>query len=148
LRGWRGTLARARQEFESRPEIDTDLLLLPLDEPFAPFTLPVSDAPRVSVIIPIHGKLAYTVACLRSLAHHAAQATFEVIVVDDASPDNSAATLAQINGLRLHRNETNMGFIGSCNAGVLAARGEFLLFLNNDTQVTTCWLDALLRCFA
>jgi GT2 family glycosyltransferase/glycosyltransferase involved in cell wall biosynthesis len=148
LRGWRGTLARARQEFESRPEIDTDLLLLPLDEPFAPFTLPVSDAPRVSVIIPIHGKLAYTVACLRSLAHHAAQAAFEVIVVDDASPDNSAATLAQINGLRLHRNETNMGFIGSCNAGVLAARGEFLLFLNNDTQVTTGWLDALLRCFA
>jgi GT2 family glycosyltransferase/glycosyltransferase involved in cell wall biosynthesis len=148
LRGWRGTLMRARQEFESRPEIDNDLSLLPLDEPFAPFTLSVSDTPRVSIIIPIHGKLAYTVACLRSLARHPAQATFEVIVVDDASPDDSAVTLAQIAGLQLLHNEINMGFIGSCNAGALAARGEFLLFLNNDTQVTTGWMDALLRCFA
>ncbi|NMW24250.1 glycosyltransferase, partial [Rhodanobacter denitrificans] len=87
LRGWRGTLARMRQEFQSRPELDEALALLPLDEPFAPFALPVSDQPQVSVVIPVHGKLAYTLACLRSLARHGAQAPFEVIVVDDASPD-------------------------------------------------------------
>jgi GT2 family glycosyltransferase/glycosyltransferase involved in cell wall biosynthesis len=148
LRGWRGTLARMRQEFQSRPEQDEALALLPLDEPFAPFALPVSEQPQVSVIIPVHGKLAYTLACLRSLARHGAQAPFEVIVVDDASPDASAATLAQIGGLRLLRNAANLGFIGSCNAGAAAARGEFLLFLNNDTQVTPGWMDALLRCFA
>ncbi|EIL98462.1 hypothetical protein UUA_11848 [Rhodanobacter thiooxydans LCS2] len=148
LRGWRGTLARMRQEFQSRPELDEALALLPLDEPFVPFALPVSDQPQVSVVIPVHGELAHTLACLRSLARHGAQVPFEVIVVDDASPDASAATLAQVVGLRLQRNAANLGFIGSCNAGAGAARGEFLLFLNNDTQVTSGWLDALLRCFA
>jgi Predicted glycosyltransferases len=148
LRGWRGTLARMRQEFQSRPELDEDLSLLPLDEPFAPFALPVAGEPQVSIVIPVHGKLAHTLACLRSLARHGAQARFEVIVVDDASPDDSATVLAQVAGLRLLRNERNLGFIGSCNAGAAVAQGEFLLFLNNDTQVTSGWLDALLRCFA
>jgi GT2 family glycosyltransferase/glycosyltransferase involved in cell wall biosynthesis len=148
LRGWRATLVRAHQEFQSRPDLDDDLSLLPLDQPFAPFALPVAAEPRVSIVIPIYGKLAYTLACLRSLARHGAQAPFEVIVVDDASPDDSAAKLAQVEGLRLLHNQTNLGFIGSCNAGAAAARGEFLLFLNNDTQVTPDWLDALLRCFA
>ncbi|MDE2156052.1 MAG: glycosyltransferase [Xanthomonadaceae bacterium] len=137
-----------KQEFQSRPELDETLALLPLDEPFAPFALPVSEQPLVSVVIPVHGELAHTLACLRSLTHHGARAPFEVIVVDDASPDASAATLAQVDGLRLLRNAANLGFIGSCNAGAEAARGEFLLFLNNDTQVTPGWLDGLLRCFA
>ncbi len=135
------------QEFRQRPETDDALQLLPLDEPFAVFALPTSNTPRVSVIVPVHGKLAYTLACLRSIARHGAQAAFEVIVVDDASPDDSAATLARVEGLTLLRNTTNLGFVGSCNAGAAIARGAFLHFLNNDTQVTAEWLDALLRCF-
>jgi GT2 family glycosyltransferase/glycosyltransferase involved in cell wall biosynthesis len=135
-----------RQHFEASPGLDGELTLL-LDEPFAPFALPTSEQPQVSVIIPVHGKLSYTIACLRSLARHGAQARFEVIVVDDASPDDSAITLAQVAGMKLLRNTTNLGFIGSCNVGAVAARGEFLLFLNNDTQVTSGWLDALLQCF-
>lgn len=147
-RGLRGTFARIAQEFRRRPPQDEAWQLEQLDASFAPFALPCSEAPRVSVIVPIHGKLPYTLACLRSIARHGAAASFEVIVVDDASPDASAATLAQVDGLRLLRNERNLGFIGSCNAGAAAARGEFLLFLNNDTQVTPGWLDCLLDCFA
>lgn len=119
-----------------------------LDAPFEPFDLPTSDEPWVSVIIPVHGKLAYTLACLRSIARHGANAAFELIVVDDASPDDTAATLARVGGVRLLRNEANLGFIRSCNAGAAAARGSHLLFLNNDTQVTAGWLDRLLDCFA
>lgn len=137
-----------RQEFQARPDVDEELSLLPLDEPFTPFALPFAETPRVSIIIPVHGELPYTLACLRSLVRHGAQAPFEVIVVDDASPDDSVATLTRVAGLRLLRNASNLGFIGSCNAGAAAARGEFLLFLNNDTQVTPGWLDALLQCFA
>jgi GT2 family glycosyltransferase len=137
-----------RQEFQSRPVLDDALDLLPLDVPFSPFALSVSEQPKVSVILPIHGKLAYTLACLRSLQRHGAEAAFEAIVVDDASPDDSAATLARVGGLRLLRNTGNLGFVDSCNAGAAAARGEFLLFLNNDTQVTAGWMDALLQCFA
>ncbi len=148
LRGWRGTLARVRQEFEDRPAIDDSLDVEPLDVPFTPFALPVAETPSVSVIIPVYGKLPYTLACLRSLRRHAPTTAFEVIVVDDASPDDCAATLGRIDGLRLIRNESNLGFVGSCNAGATAARGDYLLFLNNDTQVTSNWLDGLLACFA
>ncbi len=93
-------------------------------------------------------KIEYSVACLRSIAEHASATPFEVIVVDDGSSDATPERLAQISGIRVHRNERNLGFVGSCNAGAALARGEFVLFLNNDTQVTSGWLDALLRCFA
>lgn len=99
-------------------------------------------------MIPIHGKLAYTQACLRSIALTPPTVPFEVIVVDDASPDDSAAALARVEGLRLLRNGKNLGFVGSCNAGAGVARGEFLIFLNNDTQVTAGWSEELLDCFA
>jgi len=147
LRGWKGTFARVRQEFERRPTFDDSLHVESLDVPFAPFTLPTSDQPLVSVIIPIHGKLAYTLACLRSIARHAPSTPFEVIVVDDASPDDSVERLSQLPGLRVLRNERNLGFVGTSNAGAATARGDFLLFLNNDTQVTANWLDGLLNCF-
>lgn len=141
-------MARVRQEFTALPEFADELDLLPLELPFAPFTLPRADAPCVSIVIPVHGKLAHTLACLRSLARHVARAGLEVIVVDDASPDDTATVLAQVGGLRLLCNERNLGFVDSCNAGAAVATGEFLLFLNNDTQVTHGWLDALLACFA
>jgi O-antigen biosynthesis protein len=148
LRGWRGTLARVRQEFQTRPELDQSLHAEPLDVPFAPFSLGSSEPPRVSVIIPVYGKLPYTLACLRSIARHPTAAAYEVIVVDDASPDDSVATLARVDGLRIIRHASNVGFVGSCNAGAAAARGDYLFFLNNDTQVTPGWLDGLLSCFA
>ena len=148
LRGWRGTLARIRQELQPPPSRDAALRLIAIDEPFAPFALPSPERPVVSVVIPVHGKCDYTVACLRSLARHGACVAFETIVVDDASPDDTVAVLAGVAGLRLVRNDANLGFIGSCNAGAAQARGEFVVFLNNDTQVTPGWMDALVRCFA
>ena len=106
------------------------------------------ETPRVSVIIPVFGKLAYTMACLRSLAQHGLPDGTEVIVVDDASPDDSGAALQRVPGLRYHRNASNLGFVGSCNVGAARAGGEHLVFLNNDTTVTPGWLESLLRTFA
>jgi GT2 family glycosyltransferase/glycosyltransferase involved in cell wall biosynthesis len=143
-RGFRGTLSRVLQEFKPLPPEESSLQLEPLDAPFSPFTVPCSEQPVVSVIIPVHGKLEWTIACLRSIARFGALTPFEVIVIDDASPDDSAKALPQIQGLRVIRNDTNLGFIGSCNAGATAARAPYLFFLNNDTQVTPRWLDALL----
>lgn len=148
LRGWRNTLSRISQEFVSRPAVDDSLDLLPMDGSLEGLVLPTSATPTLSIIIPAYGHLAHTIACLRSIAERSPTDTFEVIVVDDASPDDSLASLGQIRGLRLIRNEKNLGFVGTCNAGAAAARGEFLIFLNNDTQVTAGWSEELLRCFS
>jgi GT2 family glycosyltransferase/glycosyltransferase involved in cell wall biosynthesis len=147
LRGWRGTLSRISQEFVARPEVDDTLSLLPLDVPFEAFVVASSEQPRLSIVVPVYGKLEYTLACLRSLVANPPTDTFEVIVVDDASPDDSTETLAQVAGIRLLRNASNLGFVSSCNAGAAAARGDFLIFLNNDTQVMPGWSEELLRCF-
>jgi len=108
----------------------------------------VSPAPQVSIVIPVYGKSAYTLHCLASIVRNPPDGAFEVIVVDDCSPDDTLSLLSDIAGLHLLRNRTNLGFIGSCNAGAAAAKGRFLHFLNNDTAVTPGWLDELLLTFS
>ena len=82
----------------------------------------VYGAPLVSVVIPVYGKIDYTRRCLASIERHAPGLPFEVIVVDDASPDDSAAVLRTCGGITLLQNEVNLGFIRSCNRGAAAAR--------------------------
>ena len=110
--------------------------------------LPLSASPVVSVIVPTHGQVEYTLRCLASIAAHAPGAAMEVIVVDDAFPGPEVAELARVRGIRLLRNAHNLGFLRACNAAAHAARGEFLVFLNNDTEVRAGWLDHLLAVFA
>lgn len=110
-------------------------------------SMPTSKNPLVSVIIPIYGNIDYTLRCLASIVANPPRSPFEVIIVDDCSPDNSVDVLSNINGLRLIRNEQNKGFIRSCNTGASLAQGEYLYFLNNDTEVTVDWMDELVRTF-
>lgn len=147
-RGVAGTLRHLRQR--RRGDAAGPVALRPVVAPASrqpPASLPTSDTPEVSIVIPIHGKLPYTCACLAALAEHAGPTPFEVIVVDDASPDDSAQVLQNVPGLRLLRNPRNLGFVGSCNAGAAAACGRWLVFLNNDAMVSSGWLEALLATF-
>ena len=56
--------------------------------------------------------------------------------------------MAQVSGLHFHRRARNGGFIAACNDGAARARGEFLVFLNNDTVPQPGWLDAMLDTFS
>ncbi len=139
---------RARRDAFS-PEAPT-LIDIGQDDPAAAvdrIRLPASGArPEVSIIIPVYNQAKYTIECLLSIAACTdAHTTFEVIVADDGSTDETASLLSRAPHLRLIKGKRNVGFLRNCNNAAAHARGEFLLFLNNDTQVTEGWLTALVK---
>ncbi len=99
---------------------------------------------EASIIIPVHNRADLTKQCLTALAEVTAGVEFEVIVVDNASTDETAAFLGQLAGdVRIIRNTANLGFAAACNQGARAARGRCLVFLNNDTIPQRGWLAAM-----
>ncbi len=108
---------------------------------------PVIDKPRVSIVIPIHNKVLITYHSLASILLAPNSASFEVIVVDDGSTDESTELETVVKGVQFVRNSTPEGFIRSCNKGAALARGEYVLLLNNDTEVSAGWIDELIYVF-
>ncbi|NJO55310.1 MAG: glycosyltransferase [Rhodospirillales bacterium] len=105
----------------------------------------VSDAPPdVSVIVPVYNQVRYTLACLVSLLTWASRYTFEIIVADDCSSDDTPELIPVLGGVGYMRGETNKGFIRNCNAAAHLARGRHVVFLNNDAIVLPFWLDELI----
>ena len=109
-------------------------------------------APLCSIVIPTYNGRSLLDTCLASLNQHLPHDrpwTTEVIVVDDASTDDTVSWVAaRFPGVRLVRLEQNGGFCAAANAGIAAARGHFIQLLNNDTEVTSGWLEAGLAPFA
>ncbi len=110
-----------------------------------PLTFPKVTNPRVSIVIPVYNKAVYTFNCLKSVLENTQGVDYEVIVIDDCSTDETPGMLASMENIRVLRNEENLGFLRTCNRGAALATGEYLLLLNNDTQVLSGWLEALLK---
>lgn len=99
---------------------------------------------KASIIIPVFNKCELTQQCLTRLAAVTSAPDYEVIVVDNASTDGTTEFLSQLGGdIRVIRNQENLGFAKACNRGARVARGEYLVFLNNDTIPTEGWLAAM-----
>jgi GT2 family glycosyltransferase len=112
-----------------------------------PLAFPEVESPDVSVVIPAHNKVNVTYACLAALLLAWNKASFEVILVDDASTDETAQIEELVSGITVIHNEEAQRFIRACNAGAARARGKYVVLLNNDTEPTTGWLDALIDAF-
>lgn len=101
----------------------------------------------VSIIIPVHDQWASTCVCLNSVlrAVRGTGVSCEIILADDASVDETRHAAELFPGLRVVRQDENVGFLRNCNAAAITARGRYLLFLNNDTVVLPGWLAELAR---
>ncbi len=110
--------------------------------------LPQVEEPLVSVVMVLYGGWKLAVRALDALATNT-DPVFELILVDNASPDDSLAQVEErVAGATIIRNEANLGFGGASNQGAKLARGRYLCLLNSDALVEPGWLPPLLETLA
>lgn len=108
-------------------------------------SFPYQEKPLVSIVIPVYNQIEYTFACLKSIRDNTEGTSYEIILADDVSNDGTKVISMYVKGINVVRNTENMGFLRNCNHAAKEARGRYLLFLNNDTQVTEGWLSSLVE---
>ena len=103
-----------------------------------PLAFPQVETPDVSVVIPAHNRIEVTYLALASLLLAHNDVSFEVIVVDDDSTDDTRSVVAALVGqdprIRLLANDRNAGQSASVHSGVLASRGQLIATLDGDGQ--------------
>ncbi|MFC5447328.1 glycosyltransferase family 2 protein [Paenibacillus aestuarii] len=98
------------------------------------------------IIVTTNDQRVHLQNCIDSIYEHTPE-PFEIIIIDNASTDDTAQYLKNLTGkIRYRIFKNNLGFAGGTNQGLRLARGNTLLFLNNDTIVTKNWLTNLLAC--
>ncbi len=120
-------------------QIKTELFL---SDPESSLEFPAFDTPAVSILLVTFNSVEYTFQCLETVKAHT-DVPYEVIIVDNASTDRTGDLLGRLSNAKVIRNTGNTGFLRACNTGAKAASGKYILFLNNDTQVTAGWLAGL-----
>ena len=111
------------------------------------FAFPEVENPVISIIVPVYNEISQTIACLKSIYQQRVSVPYEVILADDASPDPFHRVLKDIPGLIYVRQPENLHFLLNCNRAAEKARGDYLIFLNNDTLVKPGWMENLYATF-
>lgn len=102
--------------------------------------------PDVSIIIPAYNQLRFTLACIHSILSDQSRYSYEIIVADDCSSDDTAKVFASGIQHVLHsRPPSNLGFLRNCNHAAKMAKGQHIVLLNNDTYVLPGWLNQLIE---
>src|SRR2546423_451778 len=102
--------------------------------------------PLVSIIILNFNKSELTIDCLNSISENTTGIRYETIVVDNGSVSSELQKLREVEHFtRLVALPENSYFGPGCNTGALHAKGEYLVFLNNDILVLPKWLDSLIH---
>jgi O-antigen biosynthesis protein len=103
--------------------------------------------PTVSIIIPTFNGAYHTLRCLQSLVADS-QPSFEVIVFDNGSGDETAELLSRCDNIQIVKSPENLGYIKANNAAAKYARGEFLLLLNNDARIIEGTIEDSVKVFS
>jgi GT2 family glycosyltransferase len=102
------------------------------------------DKPKVTVVVPVYNQVFYTLACAISLFESRPNMSFELVIADDCSTDETTDILSSFSpAIRIVKTSGNVGFLQNCNHAAETAHAEFIVMLNNDTIVLPSWLDAL-----
>jgi GT2 family glycosyltransferase len=139
---------RRLAEVRPRPVPVIEVAVAEMEAVAAGLCFPAEERPTISIVVPVFNNLRLTLECLLSIRRFTdARVSYEVILADDASTDRTPELLPLVANATYLRNEENLGFLRNCNLAAERARGEFVLFLNNDVQVTEGWLSALVDAF-
>jgi len=105
--------------------------------------------PKVSIVILCFNNLSYTEACINSVLTLSDYENLQIIVVDNASIDETSAYLRRLaaydSRVKVILNDENLGFAAGNNVGIRAATGDYVILLNNDIYVTRGWISDLIR---
>lgn len=112
---------------------------------YAPLKIPQWDNPQVSIVIPVYNQFEYTYLCIQSIIKNSGEIHYEILIADDCSNDLTVDIEQVISGLCVIRNAENLRFLKNCNNAAKYAKGKYILFLNNDTQVQENWLAPLIE---
>lgn len=105
--------------------------------------VPQWENPQVSIVIPVYNQFEFTYHCVESIIRNSGEITYEIIIANDCSTDLTTQIDSILPGVRCITNERNLRFLLNCNNAAKYAKGQYILFLNNDTQVQSNWLEPL-----
>jgi GT2 family glycosyltransferase len=104
---------------------------------------------NISLIIPTLNNIHLTIKCVSSILKTIDTFEKEIIIVDNGSNDNTPTVLSNLHHqINVIKNDTNLRFAKACNQGARRASGDMLIFLNNDTEVPTGWIENLVKCIS
>lgn len=110
----------------------------------------MGDRVIVDVVIPAYRGLNETRRCIESVLGNRQETHFDLVVVDDASPEPELTdyldSLAASSSITLLRNPSNLGFVQAANLGMSLHPERDVVLLNSDTLVANDWLDRIRRC--
>ena len=102
---------------------------------------------KAAIIMLTYNNFQYSKDCIESIRKYTAANTYEIIVVDNNSTDETREWLKAQSDIKLCLNDKNEGFPRGCNIGIrMAEPGSDIMLLNNDTIVTPNWLANLQTC--
>ncbi len=114
-------------------------------EEYDRLVFPWSINPKVSIIIPVYNEFHYTYCCLKSILKNSGDVSYEIIIANDCSTDLTKDIKKIVENINVVTTKENVRFLLNCNNAAKHAKGKYILFLNNDTQVQNNWLRPLIE---
>lgn len=102
---------------------------------------------KIDIVLPVYKEYDETLNCIYRVLNETNKTAFELIVINDGSPDERLAgklgELSEAGLFTLHENKKNLGFVKTVNIGMSLHQDRNVVLLNSDTEVYNDWLDRM-----